>query len=230
MTALRIALATTFERAADSFFKKGGHRIAGASLLALFCGIGFTTIGLFNRHRFGLSFTPPLHAFSMDARIPFEPAWVWVYILYYPFCFLPLCLKEVRNDPVIFLRSLTVFAIQFAVSFSFFLLLPWRVTHGSLPVGINGQILGALYGFDLGFNSFPSLHLANIVAVCLLFKRFSRKYYGAAVFAGAMLIAVSTMLVKQHFISDVILGILLGWGSFTVVFWAESHERGPMNS
>lgn len=206
------------ERAADCFFKHGRHRLYGALALAVICGVGFTVIGLFNRQRFGMLMTPPIHMFWVDSRIPFKPDWVWIYVLYYPFCFLPLLLKEVRDEPATFLRTMFVFGLQFAVSFSIFLLWPLRVTHGSVPMGINGELLGALYGFDLGFNSFPSLHLANITAVSLLYYRFSGKAHTMAVLLGAVLIAASTMLVKQHFVSDVVLGIVLGWATFAALF------------
>lgn len=206
------------ERVATTHFTRGRRRIAGASAFAAVCGIGFTAIGLFNRHRFGLLETPPVHAFWLDALIPFEPGWVWVYVLYYPFCFLPLFLKQVRVNPSVFLRTMVMFGLQFAISFAMFLLIPLRVSHGVLPMGVTGEILGALYGFDLGFNSFPSLHLANITAVTFLYYRFSGRWRAAAVLLGALLIAASTMLVKQHFVSDVLLGILLGWASFAAMF------------
>jgi membrane-associated phospholipid phosphatase len=204
----------------NALFMKGRHRLIAAAILAFVCGTGFAAIGTFNRHRFGLTLLPSPQAFALDRYIPFVPEWIWVYLLYYPFCFLPLFIREVRNDPRTFRRTLTAFALQFIVSFAFFVFLPLRMAHAGLPSGLNGQVIGSLYGFDLGFNSFPSLHLANIVFVSCLFIHLRGKYWGLAVGCGALLIAASTLLIKQHFVSDVLLGAFLGWGSFALAFYA----------
>ena len=199
-------------------FTRGRSRLFGALALALFCGGGFAASSLFNISHHGIEHYPAIHSFWMDAEIPFVSGWVWVYILYYPFCFLPLFLKEVRNDPETFTRTVTAFSVQFAVSFTVFLLWPLRMAHPGLPQGLNGLILKKLYAVDLGFSSFPSLHLANIVFVSLLFLRLRGWRRGAVVFCVAALIAASTLLVKQHFISDVLAGALLGWISFAMTF------------
>ncbi|HVO33580.1 MAG TPA: phosphatase PAP2 family protein [Elusimicrobiota bacterium] len=203
------------------------NRIIGALSLALICGLGFTLIGIFNRERFGLSSAPTaIQAFRLDGQIPFVPGWIWFYLMYYPFCFLPLFLREVRNHPPIFLRSVVAFLLQFGASFVIFLLWPLRMVHPILPPGLDGRILHGLYGFDLGFNSFPSLHLSNIVFVTLLFWRLRGRFLGGMVGMGALLIAVSTLLVKQHFVSDVVTGALLGWATFALLFSRAPFENG----
>jgi len=208
-------MASSLERnTATPFFAKGLHRILGASFLALMCGGGFVMISLFNVSRVGLHSMPAIQSFGWDKDIPFVPGWVWVYLLYYPFCFLPLLLSEVRDDSETFTKTMTAFSLQFGVSFTFFLLWPLRMVHPMIPLGLNGRILHQLYSFDLGFNSFPSLHLANIVFVSFLFLRLRGRRWALLVFGVAALIAMSTVLIKQHFISDVVMGALLGWGSF----------------
>ena len=190
----------------------------GALALALFCGGGFAATSLFNVSHHGIEHLPAIQALKLDAEIPFVPSWVWIYLLYYPFCFLPLFLREVREDPKTFTRTILAFGLQFGISFAVFLLWPLRMTHPRLPLGINGIILHKLYAVDLGFSSFPSLHLANIVFVSLLFLRLRGARKGAMIFIVAGLIAASTLLVKQHFISDVLAGAFLGWGSFILAF------------
>jgi membrane-associated phospholipid phosphatase len=197
-----------------AFFAKGWNRLFGAFFLAAVCGGGFVAIGVFNVTRFGVRPLAAIQAFRWDAAVPFISGWVWIYLLYYPFCFLPLLLKEVRNDADTFTKTVMAFSIQFGISFAFFLLWPLRMVHPVLPASFNGAILKRLYAFDLGFNSFPSLHVANIVFVSLLVLRLRGRRWGAVVVALAALIAMSTVLVKQHFVSDVLAGALLGWGSF----------------
>jgi membrane-associated phospholipid phosphatase len=198
------------------FFSKGWKRLVGAFFLAVICGGGFVAISMFNVTRFGIRPLAAVQSFGWDAAVPFVSGWIWIYLLYYPFCFLPLLLKEVRNDSDTFTKTVIAFSIQFGISFAFFLLWPLRMIHPILPLGLNGTILHKLYGFDLGFNSFPSLHVANIVFVSLLFIRLRGRRRSAFIVVVAALIAMSTVLVKQHFVSDVLAGALLGWLSFAL--------------
>ena len=92
------------------------------------------------------------------------------------------------------------------------------MVHPHLVVGLNDSILKYLYDCDLGFNSFPSLHVANIVFVSLLVWRKRGARWGCVMAGLATLIAASTMLVKQHFVADVAAGALLGWISFVLSF------------
>jgi membrane-associated phospholipid phosphatase len=39
-----------------------------------------------------------------EARLPYAPAWIWVYLAYYPLCFAPLLLPEIRREPGLFWR------------------------------------------------------------------------------------------------------------------------------
>lgn len=199
-------------------FAKGRGRLLGAMSLALACGGGFAATCLFNVSRHGLEVFHAPHSLPLDVSIPFVPGWVWVYMLYYPFCFLPLFLRDVRNDPGVFTRTVLAFGLQFGISFAIFLAWPLRMMHPVLSPGLNGAILKQLYACDLGFNSFPSLHLANIVFVSLLYSRLRGIRAGILVSSVALLIAASTMLVKQHFVLDVVAGAFLGWASYVVAF------------
>jgi membrane-associated phospholipid phosphatase len=199
-------------------FAKAKHRLLAAFLLAAACGTGFAAISFFNRERFAATVLPTLHALWLDHHIPFVSEWVWVYLCYYPFCFLPAFFWKVRNDPQTFRRTLAAYGLQFGVSFALFLMVPLRMVHAEVPPGLNGQILSTMYAFDSGFSSFPSLHVANVVFVAILVNRLQGKLRGLGVSVIALLIAISTLLVKQHFVADVITGALLGWGSFALTF------------
>ena len=163
----------------------------------------------------------PLH---LDGWIPFVPAWVWIYVLYYPFCFLPLALREIRDDPDAFVRTAWAFSLQFGFSYLCFLALPLQITHPALAGGLASDLLRKIYLADNGFNSFPSLHVANVTFVVLLFERLRGTRAALPLALLAVLIALSTVLVKQHYIPDVILGAVLGWATFTHAF--RGRERG----
>lgn len=151
-------------------------------------------------------------------EIPFYPGWVWVYIFYYPFCFLPLFLAPVRRDPAVFLRAVLGFALQFGISFLIFFFWPIRMIHPEIPPGWHARIIADLYRFDGGFNAFPSLHVANTVFVALLFLKFHKRWTGWLLLGCSGLIALSALLVKQHYLHDVLSGALLGWAACRIAF------------
>ncbi len=104
------------------------------------------------------------------------------------------------------------FGMQFGISFALFLLWPVRMAHPILPAGIEGQILNSLYAFDQGFNSFPSLHVANIVFVSLLVRRLRQGWRANVVTAVGALITISTVLVMTTFSLGCFGGCPLGVG------------------
>lgn len=156
---------------------------------------------------------------ALDARVPFAPAWVWVYAAYYPFCFLPLACPGILTDDGVFKRAVAGFALQFALSFPVFWLYPTAAARPD-PAG-SGWSLEAvrlLYRVDPGFNVFPSLHVSNAVFVAFLAWRLRGRAWGAAALFGAALISASTVLVKQHYLADLPSGAALGALAFALAF------------
>lgn len=205
----------------QKLFHRRRHRLAAALLLAVAFAAGFASTSLLNQYRFAFAPAIGFHDLNLDAWIPFAPSWVWVYLLYYPFCFLPLLLREVRNDPAVFMRTGLALSLQFGFSFFCFVVLPLKMAHPKLPGGAASDLLAMLYSADRGFNSFPSLHVANVTFVVLLFERLRGARTAVPLAAVAILIALSAVLVKQHYISDVIVGACLGWMTFSLAFHEE---------
>lgn len=152
---------------------------------------------------------------AWDSRIPFSPAWIWPYLLYFPLCMTPLLLAPVRSDLGVFRGAARGFLLQFVAAFAVFLLAPSGVV---LPTpsggGLSEAALRLLHGVDPGFNVFPSLHVANAVFVAGLFTRFAGAGAAAGVWAAALLVTASTVLVKQHYIADLPAGAALGAAAF----------------
>jgi len=70
------------------------------------------------------------------------------------------------------------------------------------------QLVYYIYYLDLGYNSFPSLHVALSLTCSLICFNYNPKYKWLFIWAG--LIILSTVLVKQHYILDVVGGLVLG--------------------
>ena len=141
----------------------------------------------------------------MDRAIPFSPAWVWVYVLYYPFCFMPLFLLKNIDT---FRRVAGAFLAEFVLAFIVFLALPVKMLRPDVvPNSLSTTVVAAIYRFDPGFNVFPSMHVANSLLVALIFYKYDRRL-GVPFMAIAVLISLSTMFVKQHYALDVFTGAL----------------------
>ena len=84
-------------------------------------------------------------------------------------------------------------------------------------LGVSDGVLRWLYKIDAGFNIFPSLHVANVAYVACLIGRL-RGRMAVPVWILWLLVAGSTLLIKQHFLVDVVAGTLLGMGSCSLAF------------
>ncbi|HVA66864.1 MAG TPA: phosphatase PAP2 family protein [Elusimicrobiota bacterium] len=165
-------------------------------------------------------------ALPWDGLIPLEPAWVWIYLLYYPFCVSAAFFPGVFRRARVFWAILLGFLFQFAAAGLIFYFFPTRIVHPSVPgVGLSAQALRELYAVDSGHCIFPSLHVANTVFVSLVATRMLAKRWSALFFIVAGIIAASTVLVKQHFLVDIPSGALLG----ILAYWLATRPalEGP---
>ena len=97
------------------------------------------------------------------------------------------------------------------LSFAIFLLYPVRASlrPERLEVtSLSTRVLAYYYAVDPPVNLFPSLHCANAVLAALMARRLSpRLFYLVGPLAGLVLISV--VLVKQHYVADVVAGTAL---------------------
>ncbi len=150
-------------------------------------------------------------ALPWDARIPLEPSWIWIYLLYYPLCLSAGFFPELFQKARVFWPIMAGFLSQFAVAGVIFYFFPTRIIHPPvLGAGLSAEALRGLYAIDSGHCLFPSLHVANTVFVSLVSTRMLAKRWSALFFIVTAFIAASTVLVKQHFLVDIPSGAFLG--------------------
>lgn len=143
----------------------------------------------------------------LDRVIPLQPAWSLVYLSLYLFVIMPFVL--LRNERAI-RRTAYAYLLLWLVSYAVFILYPTGAPH---PLrwrgdGFFGWTLSAIYSADVAYNCFPSLHVAQSVVSAMVVTRINRAIgIGASIWA--TLIALSTLFTKQHWIADVIGGVLL---------------------
>jgi len=75
---------------------------------------------------------------------------------------------------------------------------------------LSERFLALVQRFDARSNSFPSMH----VSVALLTALHLLPHLGASAFVFPVLIALSCLFTKQHYVIDLPAGALLGWSTF----------------
>ncbi len=185
------------------------------SLLPLYYAIGALTAGR----------TLHMPAIALDRALPVEPAWMLVYGSLYVFVLLPLLV--VRQGPL-FRRALQAYLMVLIVSYIGFLLYPTVAPRPAvLPAdGFFAWCLRVTYSLDSPYNCFPSLHVADSFVSAFTCYRVNRRV-GVAAAAWASLIGVSTLFAKQHFVVDVVAGVLLASVAYVAFLRTYPREAVP---
>jgi membrane-associated phospholipid phosphatase len=167
-----------------------------------------------------------LHApeVALDRAFPLQPTWALVYGTLYLFLIL-LPVFVVRQQELI-RRTVFAYLTIWLVAYACFLEYP---TIAPRPVEVAGGGFLAwglrfLYSADPPYNCFPSLHVAHSFVSAAACYRVHR---GVGIAAGgcATLIGVSTLYTKQHYVLDVVTGMLLAFGA-CMVFLRKGPRQG----
>ena len=133
--------------------------------------------------------------------------------LYYP---LILYLNFIMDSPRQFTHIATSYMLLLSLQMVFFVAFPvatpehWRTYNQQRT--LSERFLALVQKFDARSNSFPSMH----VSVAMLTAMHLQPHSGAVSFAFPLLIALSCLFTKQHYLIDLPAGALLGWGTYRV--------------
>ena len=145
----------------------------------------------------------------IDDRIPYRPRWVWIYsCLYYPVI---VYLNFVTTSPRQFLYLAMSFIVLLLCQMAFFVVLPVATPAEWRPAAAGGgpseRFLALVQRFDASTNSFPSMH----TSVAMLTALHLQPHLGPWAFAFPVLIGLSCLFTKQHYVVDLPAGAALGW-------------------
>jgi membrane-associated phospholipid phosphatase len=156
---------------------------------------------------------------GIDLSLPFVPWMALIYAsfyAYFPVVFWMGSLETRRDEALWFTQRL----IQASwIAFALFILLPVKVDlrHQVQPSGgLVGLIMDALYVVDQPYNAWPSLHVLQSVLVVLMARHWLMhrkgwaRWKAMAVWGAWVMLCLSTLLVKQHYLFDVITATVLG--------------------
>ena len=193
--------------------------------------IGFALVLLvyalyFPLTKYTLSLEPINITTQFDHAILLSPIWVVVYAMIYPAAILPVF---VVKDPLVFRRVMMAYVGLELIAMILFVIYPVHMTIRPPVDTIAGTDFFS-WGIRLCFWAdhptccFPSLHVATAVLAALSCWRVDRRV-GVCAGVVALLISASTILIKQHFIYDVIAG-----GGLAVFFYcAWIQNAQPLN-
>ncbi|MDA1267138.1 MAG: phosphatase PAP2 family protein [Planctomycetota bacterium] len=191
------------------------------TLVVLVASLGYVPIGALSVGR--AAWRPET---VIDEVVPFVPAGIFVYVWLYPMAVLPLV---ALRDRLLLRRVVLAYLVVDAISYASFLLVPVRfdargVVEGTSTLATWGITLA--HWADPPSNCFPSLHVSISYLAALAVGEEDRRL-GRRALAIATAIALSTMVVKQHWLADVVAGAALG----ALAWWVFLRGRGvPANT
>lgn len=157
----------------------------------------------------------------LDDLIPYRPRWVWIYsFLYYPVI---VAINWSVNSSRHFLYVATSYVLLLGCQMVFFTLLPvatpveWRTCN--LRRGRSERFLAFVQSIDARSNSFPSMH----VSVATLTAFHLSAILGPWIFLFPVLIGLSCVYTKQHYLLDLPAGAALGALVFQVFRFLYGH-------
>lgn len=170
----------------------------------------------------------PVYAPGMvlDDVLPLVPAAALVYGALYAFLIV-LPVLVVQQDELI-RRTVWAYLTIWTVAYVCFVLYPTVAPRPETITGTGFAVRGLqfLYDADPPFNCFPSLHVAHSFVSALACYRVNRRL-GFIVIACAFLVALSTLLTKQHYVADAGAGVLLAYAVYALFLRGYERARVP---
>ena len=149
---------------------------------------------------------------NMDKAIPFIPEFIWIYHTFLPVIILTIIFTIEKKD--LFWSILLACALAIITLISFYIWLPsFYPRHELLVTNSSEWLVHITWLVDGAHNTFPSSH---VTFSWLLFYFFSdskmaakKQWMKIVFFVWAVLISFSTLFLKQHYIFDVLSGMVL---------------------
>lgn len=155
---------------------------------------------------------------TLDQQIPYVPIFVLVYFSTYFFVVQPFfILSNVR----LFYWMLLSFASISVISSLIHATIPSKIERVEQVTagGLSGWMLGLFQKTCRPYGNFPSMHVGLSVPVVVANFIAGEPVIGSIMLIWAVLIALSTLYTKQHYILDVLAGFMGGLAISVLTFW-----------
>jgi membrane-associated phospholipid phosphatase len=179
---------------------------------------GYQFYFLVQRSHFG---EPIEFASRIEDKIPFRPEWVWVYSgLYYPvILLLVFTIKTFAQFSYTVFSFITLLVMQLFAFFFFPVKIPARWRDYDRGRSLSARFLGLVHSYDGLPNSIPSMHVSvSTLAAFHLNQNLSvdNSAFSLLSFLFPLLIAISALFTKQHYIVDLGPGAFLGYVNYKI--------------
>jgi membrane-associated phospholipid phosphatase len=146
-----------------------------------------------------------------DSAIPVVPIFVIPYISLQPYIYATLVLFLLFRTRYFKSACLGMITVWF-ISYGFYYFLQSEVIRPVLSgTDIFSRLVMKVYSVDHPYNDFPSLHTSLSTILAIHWVKINRPV-GMVLSIWTVLIVASTLLIKQHYIPDVIFGLALAFG------------------
>ena len=151
----------------------------------------------------------------LDEIIPFEPIWVFVYASMYAAVILPFVYVK---DKLLYRRMFFSFSLTGLIAYVVFLVFPTYdiLRPVSNPFDFDRFFLAMDNAHDSPYNCFPSLHVGFSMTAGLWTYYADRSRFGAGFLIWCILVSISVLFVKEHYIADLLFGAVLSITLFLI--------------
>lgn len=164
---------------------------------------------------------------GLDALIPLWPIWVIPYAICYPL-WLVAFLHAIRKMEIRLYRALLAACfLTFSIGILTYVLFP---TYVDLPTVTGTDILSSmLRGVQIAGGRYDALPSGHIYITTLLALFYSLWYPRLRLswFLILLIISLSTLFTGQHYILDVVAGLVVGWVGYRFGLWWVDRKAGP---
>ena len=192
---------------------RGGIFFAGWKIAALCVGLAIAdyiaSLGYdyLNHGPYRLFLRTPL-----DQALPVVPVFAIPYVSLEPFIYASLVIFLVLRVRIFESAVLSMIA-TFLVSYLFFAFLQTYVDRPVLTGNDSfTNLIRGVYASDQPYNDFPSLHVSTSTIIAIHWWRFGRRYT-LPIIVWAALVALSTVMVKQHYVPDIAGGLIVAFAT-----------------
>jgi len=152
---------------------------------------------------------------SFDRLVPLVPEFSWIYAIYLIVVLSPVFILDNIDD---FRKTGICYIVEYLIAYFFYLSLPVKMIRPEIFVSdIHTQMLDLIYYVDMPFNCFPSLHVGTSFLASMISSHHNKKA-GSVLYLTSILIALSTLFTKEHYLLDLVAGWFLAYFIYREIY------------